>query len=233
MKITIIGAGNMGGSAAVGFASRGVLPGADITVTARHAASLERFRQFGIRTSTDNVSAVRDASLVICAVKPWQMEGVVKEIAPALDYDRQLLVSFAPGVTPAQLREWLDRGGKVPSIAYVIPNTAIEIGESMTYISPVTASEADTARLKELFDRVGKSLVVPADQMLNGTSLASCGIAYAMRYISASAEGGLQLGLDAEEVGGAVCQTVRNPPKCRVAKPLTMAWGEKARGLSS
>ena len=209
MKVTIIGAGNMGGSAAVGFASRGVLPGADITVTARHAASLERFRQFGIRTSTDNVSAVRDASLVICAVKPWQMEGVVKEIAPALDYGRQLVVSFAPGVTPAQLREWLDRGGKVPSIAYVIPNTAIEIGESMTYISPVTASEADTARLKDLFDRVGKSLVVPADQMLNGTSLASCGIAYAMRYISASAEGGLQLGLDAEEVGGAVCQTVR------------------------
>ena len=55
MKITIIGAGNMGGSAAVGFASRGVLPGADITVTARHAASLERFRQFGIRTSTEGM----------------------------------------------------------------------------------------------------------------------------------------------------------------------------------
>ena len=115
MKITIIGAGNMGGSAAVGFASRGVLPGADITVTARHAASLERFRQFGIRTSTDNVSAVRDASLVICAVKPWQMEGVVKEIAPALDYDRQLVVSFPASPPPSCGSGWTAAERSLPS----------------------------------------------------------------------------------------------------------------------
>ena len=209
MKITIIGAGNMGGSAAVGFASSGALQPECITVTARHTESLERFKAYGIRTSTDNRAAVREADWVIYAVKPWQMEAVLKETAPLLDYDRQLVVSFAPGVTPAQLREWLSRDGVLPAIAYVIPNTAIEIGESMTYISPVTASEEQTAQLKALLDKVGKSLVVSVDQMLYGTSLASCGIAYAMRYISASSEGGLQLGLDSGEVGGAVCQTVR------------------------
>ena len=209
MKVTVIGAGNMGGSAAIGFAACGALLPENITVTARHASSLEKFKEYGIDTATDNCAAVAKADIVIYAVKPWQMEGVLKETAPVLDYARQLVVSFAPGVTPDQLKAWLDKDGSLPAIAYVIPNTAIEIGESMTYISPVTASDEQCEMLKALFDKVGRSLVVGLDQMLSGTSLASCGIAYAMRYISASAEGGLRLGLDRADVGGAVCQTVR------------------------
>ena len=112
-------------------------------------------------------------------------------------------------VSCGQLSAWLEKDGKLPGIAYVIPNTAIEIGESMSFISPVTATEAQTAMLKDLFDKTGLSLVVGVDRMLAGTSLASCGIAYAMRYISASIEGGLRLGFSRDEVGGAVCQTVR------------------------
>ena len=209
MKITVIGAGNMGGSAALGFAGCGAVPASCITVTARHEASLERFRECGIRTTTDNRSAVSDADIVFYAVKPWQMEAVLKETKEVLDYGRQLIVSIAPGITPAQLKEWLEKDGAVPSIAYAIPNTAIEIGESMTYVSAVTATEEQTDLLKSLFDKVGETLVVPLEQMLSGTSLASCGIAYAMRYISAAAKGGARLGLDPDGIGGAVCQTVR------------------------
>ena len=209
MKVTIIGAGNMGGSAALGFAGCGAVAAPDITVTARHESSLEKFKSAGIRTCTDNRAAVKDADIVFYAVKPWQMEDVLKETRDVLDYGRQLVVSIAPGIKPEQFREWLDKDGSMPSLAYAIPNTAIEIGESMTYISSVTASEAQTAVLKGLFDKVGKTDVVPLEQMLSGTSLASCGIAYAMRYISASAEGGARLGLDGAQIGEAVCQTVR------------------------
>ena len=209
MKITIIGAGNMGGSTALGFAGSGAVPASCITVTARHETSLDKFRACGLRTTTDNRSAVRDADIVFYAVKPWQMEAVLKETRDELDFGRQLIVSIAPGIRPEQLKDWLGKDGAVPSLAYAIPNTAIEIGESMTYISAITASEEQTALLKGLFDKVGKTLVVPLDLMLSGTSLASCGIAYAMRYISASAEGGAQLGLEPDGIGEAVCQTVR------------------------
>ena len=209
MKITIIGAGNIGGSMAVGLAARGALPAGDITVTARHTTSLDKFKEFGIRTSTDNVAAVSEADMVFYAVKPWQMEEVLRQTAPALDYQRQMVVCVSPCIVTGQLTAWLEKDGALPPIAYVIPNTAVEIGESMSFISPVTASEEQTALLKEMFDKVGLSLVVPVDKMLAGTSLASCGIAYAMRYISASIEGGLRLGFSREEVGGAVCQTVR------------------------
>ena len=209
MKITVIGSGNMGGFAALGFAGSGAVPASCITVTARHGSSLEKFRERGIRTTTDNRTAVRDADIVFYAVKPWQMEAVLKETKEVLDYGRQMVVSIAPGITPGQLKEWMDKDGTLPSLAYAIPNTAIEIGESMTYVSPITATAEQAAQLKDLFDKVGKTLVVPLEQMLSGTSLASCGIAYAMRYISAAAEGGARLGLDPEGIGGAVCQTVR------------------------
>ena len=209
MKIAIIGAGNIGGSVATGFVQCGVLPAENITVTARYAASLEKYKGIGIRVTTDNRSSVKGADMVFYAVKPWQMEDVLKETAPVLDYDCQLVVCISPCITTEQLRKWLDKDGTLPSVSYVIPNTAVEIGESMTFISPVTSSEEQNALLKELFDKVGRSQIVPVDRMLSGTSLASCGIAYAMRYISASVEGGVQLGLDRAEVGEAVCQTVR------------------------
>lgn len=218
MKISFIGAGNMGGAAALGFAKCGHISPSDITVTARHAASLERFAPHGINTTTDNVAAVREADIVFYAVKPWQMEEVLRQTAPALDYSRQLIVSIAPGVTPVQLKEWLAKDS-VPAIAYVIPNTAIEIGESMTFVAPVTASAVQAETLKDLFDLVGQTRIVPLEQMLAGTSLASCGIAYAMRYIEASTAGGDELGL--EDSQGIVCQTVRGAADLIMANEST------------
>ena len=125
MKVTIIGAGNMGGSAALGFAGCGAVAAPDITVTARHESSLEKFKSAGIRTCTDNRAAVKDADIVFYAVKPWQMEDVLKETRDVLDYGRQLVVSIAPGIKPEQFLEWLDKDGSMPSLAYAIPNTAI------------------------------------------------------------------------------------------------------------
>ena len=207
MKITIIGAGNIGGAVAVGLARSKDAP--EITVTARHVSSLEKYMSYGIRTSTDNRVAVQDADIVCFAVKPWQMEEMLAGLHGALNYDRQLLVSLAPGIKPEQFREWLSIDGHMPVLAYVIPNTAAEIGESMSYIASVTASEAQLQLLKRLFDGIGRSEIIPLDQMLSGTSLASCGIAYALRYLGAATEGGVQLGLDADKAGEAVCQTVR------------------------
>lgn len=209
MKLTFIGAGNMGGAAAIGLARSSAVPAGNIVVTARHEKSLKRFSKYGIRSSLDNVEAVRDADVVFYAVKPWQMEDVIAQTKDALDYSRQLIVSIAPGVSADNLKKWFGKDGLVPSIAYVIPNTAIEIGESMTFVAPVTASDEQADLLKMLFDKVGKTLVVPLGQMIAGTCVASCGIAYAMRYISASEKGARTLGLDEDNIQKVVCQTVR------------------------
>ena len=117
MKITIIGAGNIGGALAFGLARNHSLPIPDITVTARHPESLEKFQGAGIRTAMDNCEAVRDADIVCLAVKPWQMEAVVREIKDTLDYKRQILVSLAPGIRPEQFNAWFDKEGCVPAWA--------------------------------------------------------------------------------------------------------------------
>lgn len=217
MKITIIGAGNIGGATANGFARSGAIAPSDITVTARHTTTLEKFAARGMRTTTDNCAAVQGADFVLFAVEPWQMEGMIRGLKDALDFERQLLVSLAPGIKPEQFLEWLAKDGTapnhtqapLPALAYAIPNIAAEIGESMTYIATVTASEGQTALLKTWFDRIGHSEIVPLDLLLSGTSLASCGIAYALRYLSAAIQGGIKLGLNAEQARDAVCRTVK------------------------
>ena len=242
MKITIIGAGNMGGALAWGLARSGAVPASDLTVTARHEEKLEKFKALGLQTATDNVEAVRGSDLVFYAVKPWQMEAVVRETAPVLDYGRQTAVSVAPGIRPEDLKAWFTRDGALPQLAYAIPNTAVEVGEGATYLASVTASDETVSQLVRLFDRVGKSFVVPLDRMLAGTSLASCGIAYAMRYMGAAAEGGARLGLDPRQASEAVCQTVRGAAALVGAKDydtegeisrVTTPNGLTARGLAA
>ena len=223
MKLTFIGAGNIGGAAAIGLTQSGAILAEDVTLTARNASSLEKFKGSGFRTLTDNIEAVKGADIVFYAVKPWQMEAVLKETAPALDYASQLVVSISPAVKADNLKEWLRKeDGSLPQIAYVIPNTAIEIGESMTFIASVTASEERTSQLDDLFGKAGKSLVVDLKQMLAGTSLASCGIAYAMRYIDAASEGGRRLGLEGIDIEQAVCQTVRGATELISSKDLSI-----------
>lgn len=203
--ITIIGGGNIGGAAAFGLwnAGRDFL---SITVTARHNETLAKFAEAGMGVSLDNRKAAKGADLVILAVKPWLMEEVVKDLLPALDLERQTIVSMAPGIASEDLLGWL--GGKA-NLAYVIPNTAIAVGESMTFVVPVSLSKERTEALRTLFGLAGRTMVVPENMLRPGTSLASCGIAYALRYISASARGGEALGFTEAEALKTVCQTVR------------------------
>ena len=238
MKITIIGAGNIGGATANGFARSGAIKPADLTVTARHDSTLEKFAARGIRTTTDNCAAVQGADLVLFAVEPWQMEDMIRGIKDTLDYERQILVSLAPGIKPEQFREWLakddtqpDKNASLPSedasqpakdtalpaLAYAIPNIAAEIGESMTYIASVTTSEEQTACIKTWFDRIGHCEIVPLDLLLSGTSVASCGIAYALRYLGAAIQGGIRLGLDPDKAREAVCRTVKGAAELLMA----------------
>ena len=187
MKIAIIGAGNMGGATALGLAA--ALPEAAITVTAKHAATLERFAARGLRTSLDNVAAARDAEVVVLAVKPWLAQGVLDELRPVLP--GKVLVSFVAG-------------------AYtVIPNLAVEVGQSMTFIHELCGTQETLAVVRGLFDAVGRTAVVDEKRLNAGMMLASCGTAFALRYVRASAEGGVELGLYPKEALEAVLQTVR------------------------
>ncbi len=213
MKITVIGAGHMGGTAARSFSTSSLFTPGDITVTARTQATLDAFEGTGIHTTLDNKAAIKDADVIIIAVRPNAAEAVCRDLAPAIDFANQIIISFVAGVPSSKYLEWFRSSDSVgmacPILFLAMPNTAMELNEGLTFIAPIFASPIQISLVKAIFDSVGKSLVIKEDMMNSGMALASCGVAYAMKYILASVEGGKELGFDRDEAIKVVLQTVK------------------------
>lgn len=199
----------MGGAMVEGFARCGAFRPEDITASGPHMEHLERFRPLGVTLTTDNREAAGAADVVCVVVKPWLAEQVIKDIKSVMDYSRQMLVAVVAGVSSAQLKEWTDKGdGQLPPLFIAMPNIAIAVGSSMTFIVPVNAAQTDTENVEDMFGKAGSTLIV--EERLLGQSIAvSCSIAYAMRYVRASTEGCVQLGFKAKEAQKAVLQIVK------------------------
>ena len=167
------------------------------------------------------------------------MEEVVRDLAPYMDLDRQMVASVAAGITFSQLSQWL---GASPAMFRIIPNTAIEVGSGVTFVSACNASEEQKKMIVDMFAQMGYALMVEEEMMAAGTALASCGIAYAMRYIQAAAQGGEDLGFDEEQARKIVEYTVKgaadlllamgNAPQVEIDK-VTTPGGITMRGLAA
>lgn len=193
MKVAIIGAGNMGGALARGLARGSMIPTDQIVVSNPSKPKLEALKEEfpEIQVTTDNGEAVETADLVVLAVKPWKVEEVLREITPRMDYTRQAVASLVGGLGIAQLSQWLDDGrGVLPSTYLIIPNTAIATGSSMTFLTSVRSTARQDEFLLGVFNELGAAMWVEEGLIPAGTSLASCGIAFALRYIRAAMEGG-------------------------------------------
>ena len=239
MKITIIGAGNMGGAIARGLAKGSIFSDNDITCTAKSIATLEKLRATnpGFTLLTDNQQAVKGADIVVFAVKPWLMKEVIEQVRPALLPDSQIFISVAAGIPCQELSEWTGSS----SVIRVIPNTAIEIQESMTFITAASLDMPHLQLAEKIFSQLGTTMTVPEKQLAACTALASCGIAFAMRYIHASAQGGVEIGVKASDAQKIVEHTMIGAAKLLLAKnahpaveidKVTTPGGITIRGLN-
>ena len=210
MKFAIIGAGNMGGALARGLARGAKVETGDITVSNPSQGKLDALKMDfpAMNITTDNCAAVACADIVVLAVKPWKVQEVVEQLKDSLDYSRQAVASMVGGLSIAQLSEWLVKEDSLPATYTIIPNTAIATMNSMTFIASQRSTEALDNELLEIFSELGKAMLVDESLIPAGTSLASCGIAYALRYISAAIAGGTELGFTAKEAQEIVTQTM-------------------------
>ena len=203
-KIAIIGGGNIGSAITNGFVNSKWISAANIAVSDPQYKQLTALSQLGIKLTDNNLEAVNDATIVIIAVKPWLMETVCKQISASLK--SPLVISIAAGITAQVVADAI---GKELPIFRVMPNTAIAIGESMTFVSSFKATSEQENLVNEMFNLMGTSIIIPEDQMSAATVLASCGIAFALRYIRASSEGGVEIGFGAKLAHQIVAQTVK------------------------
>ena len=209
MKISVIGAGAMGGATVEGLVKCQCVNPQDITVADPSQQVINKFAKMGVSVTTDNRLAAETADVVCVVVKPWLVERIVKDIKDVMDYQKQLLVVVAAGVSSASITEWMQKDGKMVPLFLVIPNIAIAQLSSMTFVVPVGASNEQTQTIVGLFNEMGETLLTDEQHLAAGTTLASCGIAYAMRYIRAASEGGVELGFKADDAKRIVMQTMK------------------------
>jgi len=197
----------MGGATVEGLIQGQCFSNEDIVVADPSSDALRRFEGSGVVTTSDNAAAASQADVVCVVVKPWLVKPVLEGISSQLAPKRQVLIVIAAGVSSASISEWL--GQQCPPLFLVIPNIAIAQLQSMTFIVPsLGAEEEHTKLVKRIFGEMGDTLLTDEQHLAAGTTLASCGIAYAMRYIRAAAEGGVELGFKADEAKKIVMQTM-------------------------
>ena len=218
MKIAVIGAGAMGGTTVEGLIKGKTFKNEDITVSDPSENALKKFSNTGVKTTSENDKAAKDADIVCVVVKPWLVETVLSGIKSVLNPQKQLLIVIAAGVSSESIKTWL--GQNCPPLFLVIPNIAIAQLQSMTFVVPVDATEQQTKTIIDIFDEMGDTLLTDEKHLAAGTTLASCGIAYAMRYIRAASEGGVELGFKADEAKKIVMQTMRGAVELLAATGL-------------
>ena len=190
MKISIIGSGNIGSAFVDGLLREGSFAVGDITLTDISQEALLPYTNKGVRTTQNNAEAAKNADIVVLCVKPYLICDVIKEILPALSGDA-LLVSLAAGITLNQLKLY---AGNRP-LFRAIPNTAITVCQSMTCIA--ASDNTNTAQknaVLHLFALVGEAMMIDESLMNAATVIASCGTAFAFRYLRASTVAGVEIG---------------------------------------
>jgi pyrroline-5-carboxylate reductase len=205
-KIAIIGGGNLGASIAEGLIQSEFSRPVEISITRRNLSSLSRFAERGCMVHSDNKKAVKDSEVIILAVKPYNYEDIIKEIKPLLNPKKHLLVSVITGVWVEQLQKAI---GKAVPVIRAMPNTAIAIQQSMTCLSYTNATTQQVDFTKQLFDQLGRTAIIDEKLMDAATVLGACGTAYAMRYIRANIQGGIEIGFDANTATLIAAQTVK------------------------
>jgi pyrroline-5-carboxylate reductase len=205
-KIAIIGGGNLGNAIAEGLISSSFIAPADIMITKRNVSTLQSLADKGANVSSDNNEAAVFGDVIIIAVKPFQVQEVLQGIKANLDETRHMLVSVVTGVYIKDIYSIVQK--QLP-VFRAMPNTAIAIAQSMTCICSQQATPEQIKYVEQAFDQLGKTITIDEKLMDAATVLGACGTAYAMRYIRANIQGGIEIGFSASVASLIAAQTVK------------------------
>lgn len=205
-RISFIGAGSMTRSLIGGLLRRDFV-GADICAADPDARQRETLQQqFGVMTTTDNLHAIADASVVVFAIRQPEMRAATQALAAALARTRPLIVSVAAGIREPDIRRWL---GYDAAIVRVMPNTPALIGEGAAalYANRFVTVE-QRACVECMLKSVGLALWVDDENHMNAvTAVSGCGPAYFFLVMEAMETAGRKLGLAPELARAVVLQT--------------------------
>jgi pyrroline-5-carboxylate reductase len=214
-KIAIIGGGNLGTAIAEGLIESKYTSAENITITRRNIIALNSLSAIGVHVTADNRQAVANSDIIIFTVKPFQVKEVMAGLADILDEKKHIVVSAVTGIFIEEIQQVLQK--KLP-LFRAMPNTAIAIRESITCISYTNAGVAEVEEIVQLFQQLGLVVIIDEKLMDAATVLGACGTAYAMRYIRANIQGGIEIGFDAKTASIVAAQTVKGAAELLLKK---------------
>ena len=196
----------MGGAIARGLAKGSLVRVEDIRVSNPSPGKLEALKaEFpDMQVTADNSEAVAGADIVVLAVKPWMVGEVLHKLQLK---ETQMLISIAAGIKLGEL--WQMLGQKGNPLFRVIPNTAISEMQSMTLVSCSQASQEQIQLVLDVFSEMGLAMLIPEEKMAAATAMTSCGIAYALKYIQAAMQAGIELGVRPKDGMRMVAQSLK------------------------
>ena len=200
-NIAIIGAGNLGMAIIKGLLASPLKEKINIVASKRKLPEKQSFENSHLSFTRDNIYAVKASDVVIFSVQPDQFPKVVGEVKPFLK--DKVLISTITGLTLKSLQQAL---GEESRIVRAMPNTAIAVSRSMTCLS-YNGDEESIKMAQTIFNTLGKTLIIEDVLMQAATVLGASGIAFWMRLIRATTQGGIQLGFDAGEAKAIAVQT--------------------------
>ena len=206
-KLAVLGTGKLGGILLRAYLMQHLFSPMHVTSTVRHeekAATLAK--ELGVNVSTNNRSAVKDADIVLLAVKPQVVGEVLQEIKPALGKDT-LVISVAASVPTSYIEQRV--GEKVP-VVRAMPNTCSTVGCGMTGICRGSHASAEHLEIaKSMFSAVGRTVVVDEKNMDAVTGLSASGPAFAYIILESLAEAGVKVGLPRDVATLLAAQTMK------------------------
>ncbi|MFA7256885.1 MAG: pyrroline-5-carboxylate reductase [Kiritimatiellales bacterium] len=204
-KVVFIGAGNMAEAIVSGMAAANFCAPEKIILTdIRPERLAELEKEYGVSTSTDN-NVVKNAEIVVLAVKPQVMTDVLKGIAPVLRKET-LVISIAAGFSTEKIETLL--GGK-RRIVRVMPNTPALVGQGASAIAAgANADEADLEVTETILGCVGLTVRVEEKEIDAVTALSGSGPAYVFYLLEGMLAAADKMGLDKETARKLALKTV-------------------------
>ena len=207
VRLGIAGCGNMGGAFARGIVREAALAASfSLSVYDPGDRATASMRELGVRLASSASELARDADMILVAVKPQYVAGLLADISPALreakdregPFPGRVLVSIAAGATVDFLRDGV--AGACP-VARVMPNTLVEVGQGLFGLCLDPASplpQTAEAALRFLLAGLGRIVDLDEDRMNAFTALAGSGPAYVFHFMDSLAEAGVSVGLTRE-----------------------------------
>ncbi|WP_300570964.1 pyrroline-5-carboxylate reductase [Flavobacterium sp.] len=202
MNIHIIGGGNLGVAIALGISK--YTKENQVTITRRNTESIIYLEKNGIQVSSVNTNGIDEADIIILTIKPYQVDHVLEEIASKIE--GKTVVSAVSGVSIEAIQKKIKNNN---AVVRIMPNIAIQFGESATCIAFEEKDKKEAEKVISLFQKLGTAPVIEEKLMDAATVLGACGTAYALRYIRASMQAGIEIGFDSQTALAIAAQTAK------------------------